>query len=309
MADENQIIGGGVFRFKNIDGLHKYLAKLDDSREIDFAQHRYLKRDGAQQEKMSRQPHAFTATFNYVGPTWIKDFRAFLKSVEEDPAGVLNHPIYGEMRAVYKKAQSTFDVVAAGNAATVTAFFVEDNLDTSLSNASGQGVAAKAQAVTAAIDDLELAMALYPSVSAAAAMLTTAAADFADAVSASASSRVADPSIPAALDDTATAAEHTIASLRADPLATSDADIYDAIKTVERLYAACQELMDAARSEKPPMVRWTVPATMSVYQIAGLFYGADGLERADEVLSNNPSIPNPAAILVGTVLLMATATV
>jgi prophage DNA circulation protein len=54
--------------FKGID-FSKYVTEWSDTRQLGLATHQYLKRRGAENEDMGRDPHVVHVVLSYTGPT------------------------------------------------------------------------------------------------------------------------------------------------------------------------------------------------------------------------------------------------
>jgi prophage DNA circulation protein len=307
MAD-NVLVGADVFRFGPLE-LHGNLQRLSDTREQRVAVHEPLKRDGQKVERMGRKGHQFEASLFFVGPTWRDDLLRFQALVEDEPTRIMVHPVYGRLRMFCQKVGALVEPAAATNAATCSATFIENNVDTKLTATAADGVAARSQQVTAEIEATTTAFEAFPDSEDAGADLTDAAKEFRAATVAAFEGGAADASLTSKLDAVAVAVEAAVVALRADDLYDEDATIFPAIQAGERLYDACQLLRLAYLAERPPLIEYSVPSLVNIAVLAGQFYGIDGLGRIDEILANNPEIENPAAIPAGAVLKMATATV
>lgn len=296
--------------FKSVD-LSKHLVEWHDTRQPSIAVHRYIKRDGAEVEKLGRKPHEVKATLAYAGKAWRSDWLPLQATIDADPGGLLVHPVYGKMQVVCQGYDgATMHVENAANLYIVPLAFIEDSIDTRIQAPNAQGPTAKqnlVQSFAAALLDRTPAT---PSTQASVLRYVTTATTYAAAATTAALVVAVDPSLGNKLDLVRAAAADARAALRADPLLGNDATGYEALALVEQVYDACVQLDDAVRAVKPTISIYTVPSTMHISVLAVRFYGPDGLARIAEILANNAGrIPNPAAIRAGTELLMASPTV
>jgi hypothetical protein len=79
------------------------------------------------------------------------------------------------------------------------------------------------------------------------------------------------------------------------------ADMAIAVSSVEETIAACQVLKESLEAARPPVITVIVPSLTDIISFAMGYYTENQLARASEILTLN-RIPNPAAILAGTVL-------
>jgi len=297
--------------FKGID-LSKNLTEWKDTRQQSLAPHRYIKKDGAEVEVLGRKPHQVKAMLAYAGPSWRTDWLPLAASLDQDPSGLLVHPVYGQMPAVCEGfLEATMNVEFAANLYVVPLTFIENQLgvSTQSQNAGPRALQQRAEAHGAAL--LKRAPAQRPVANNIGRFVTTALgyADQAVASTEQAMSygRLVEAQL-AAVDATAVDAREAI---RADPSTGDDADRYEMIALIELLYDDCVQLDAAVRTTRSPaLILYEVPSMTHIAVLSVRFYGPDGLSRIDEILANNPGlIPNPAAIAPGTLLTMAPPTV
>lgn len=91
--------------------LSRFVTDWKDTRQPGLAVHRYFGRDGGEVERIARKPHEAKVTLAFAGPSWRRDWLPIAASIDEDPAGPLVHPAYGQMQAVcqgFDAASSVF---------------------------------------------------------------------------------------------------------------------------------------------------------------------------------------------------------
>src|SRR5258708_5069898 len=76
-----------------------YVVEWHDSRQNKIARHSYIKRDGGETEPMGRRQHEARIRLAFIGPKWMDTFLALQAVIDENPNGVLTHPVYGDMNA------------------------------------------------------------------------------------------------------------------------------------------------------------------------------------------------------------------
>lgn len=288
----------------------KYVTEWSDTRQYAFATHQYLKRAGAENEEMARDPHRSSIVLSYTGPTWYVDFMALVAQLDKTAKGTLVHPLFGKMRAACLGWQNAkMNVEQAANLYVVPLLFVEDQLDTTVQSQQSQGPSTQQQQVTVYSNALLAASAKYLTAVTAITTLTNAATTYAAAAVASALSGKMDATLPqqlAAIRDSSMAARDAI---RADPADTQDAPRFPSVILVEQVLDACRQLSRSVQSFKPTITLYTVPARVHLAKLAHQFYRGDATTRMLEIQANNPGkIPDPHGIAPGTQLLMATPT-
>ncbi len=305
---KNLLTGSHVASFKGIE-LHRYLTSFSDTRRPRIARHEFPKRDGAKNEYMGREPHRTQWQLTFTGPGWIDDFLRLARAIDEDPSGLLVHPIFGPMQATCEGFdRSQVDIAQALDTVQVPLSFAENQLDGALDGTNGQGVAAKQQAVTTLLGELADAAVNYIAATVLTALSTynLAASAYAEAAGDSAIS-TAPASSPRSsdqkLDAVAQAAAALEAAILADPATTSQASAYPVLALIEEVYSACLELDEAILAARPPTVEYVIPATMHVAAIAAARYGANSAARIDDILALN-DLADPGAIPAGTVLVL-----
>jgi prophage DNA circulation protein len=133
--------------FKGID-FSKYVTEWSDTRQLGLATHQYLKRRGAENEDMGRDPHVVHVVLSYTGPTWFDDFMALIAALEQGAKGPLVHPLFGQMRAACRGFQDArMNVEQAADLYVVPLVFIEDSVDTTLELPTSQGPSAQQQQI------------------------------------------------------------------------------------------------------------------------------------------------------------------
>ena len=130
--------------WKGID-LSRFVTDWKDSRQSGLAVHRYFGRDGGEIERIARKAHEAKVTLAFAGPSWRKDWLPIAASIDEDPAGLLVHPAYGQMQAVCQGFDAaSMNIETASNLYIVPLSFVEDSIDTRLAATDRSAAAARA---------------------------------------------------------------------------------------------------------------------------------------------------------------------
>lgn len=296
-----------AFRFKDLD-LSGNLVSWNDKIGMRLAVHQYLKRDGAEVESMGAEPGRFTMRLCFLGSSWAKSYRALVASVRADPRGQMVHPLLGTMRVACEGIPDASVVPGdERDSVNLSIAFVEDALDAVALSERFPGPVAQAARVESDAIAVTTAIAGFFTAVAVAQTFTGYALTFAAAARQMFTSDVPDPSLEQRLASVGTAADDTTRAVMADPKATTNASAYAAIQRSQRLYASCLLLMESVSASRPALVTYVVPATASVATIAATLYGADALDRIDEILLLN-RVPNPLAVPAGTRLQLSTPT-
>ena len=304
----NRLTDTQAFRWKDQE-LHGFLTNFGDTSKPRLAIHEFLKRDGAAIEYMGRAPRRFKMSLVFVGADWRKRYVNLLASIDNDPKGLLVHPLLGKVRVACEGVDgSNVDVSRELDTISVPLTFVEDAVDTQLEATAEdkQSVSAKQALVTTRTSELSTNAAKFTTAATKVALAVSSATTYAAAAQAAALASTPDPTLATKLGDVQEACKDVRAAVLADPVATSAALAFPAIASAEQVYDACLQLAAAADALRPPTITFTVPQTMHVASLAARLYGKDGSRRIDENLTLN-RITNPAAIPGGTVLLVASA--
>lgn len=314
-----------AFVFKTKTGvvfdLSGALLGWNDSLLNRLATHQYLKRHGAEQEPMGRQPGRFTMRLAFFGAEWAKQYRAFVAAIGEEPRGTMDHPVLGTMPVACEGIQdAAVNPAQELDCVNLTVVFVEDAVDAIRKGGTFKGPSARkakidsmATSITGAVAGLATSLAIAED-------LAVAAVNFSTAASQSLNESTPDPSLPMQLAMVAIRVDRTQAAVRSDQAASratassapagsaavalsshADAASFDVLAMCQQLYAECVALAASASAARASPIRYTVPMTMHVATLCATFYGADGAARIDEVLALN-RIPRPYAIRSGTVL-------
>jgi len=297
--------------FKGID-LSKNLTEWRDTRQQSLAPHRYIKKDGAEVEVLGRKPHQVKAMLAYAGSSWRADWLPLAASLDQDPSGLLVHPVYGQMPAVCEGYQdAAMNVELAANLYIVPLTFIENQLGAAVqSQTSGpRAIQERTEAHGAAL--LQRA-AKQGRVANNIGRYVTTALGYAQAAAdqteqALSYGRLLESQLAQVELGAASARE----AIRADPTTGDDAARYEMFALIELLYDDCVQLDGAVRTTRAPaLIVYEVPSMTQIAALAVRFYGPGGLSRIDEILANNSGfIPNPAAIAPGTLLTLAPPTV
>src|SRR5438477_3560 len=134
---ENVLTGSSIASFKGIE-LHRYLVSFSDSRGPRVVTHESPKRDGAKIELMGRKPHRSDWQLIFTGRDWISTLRRLVSSIDDNPSGLLVHPIYGQMQVVCEGFdRASVNVAEATDTVSVPLVFIEDQLDQALTASQG----------------------------------------------------------------------------------------------------------------------------------------------------------------------------
>src|SRR5579871_925418 len=148
-------------KFKDLD-LSGALVSWNDKIGIRLATHRYLKRDGAENEPMGADPGEFRMRLVFVGPDWAKRYRELVTSIRQEPRGLMVHPLLGKVRVACQTSVGDVDPPRQRDTIQITLSFIEDAIDTALVVDDQEGPAAKQQKVTDNNNALTTAAAKYP---------------------------------------------------------------------------------------------------------------------------------------------------
>jgi prophage DNA circulation protein len=109
----------------------------------------FPKRAGAVVEDMNRGPRRLEVRLIFVGPTCANDFTKFEQDVQQNPVGLLIHPIAGKWQAFCEGPTHQVEFSRAVNEIQVTVGWTETSLDSDLPR-EVPDVATSAQSATAA---------------------------------------------------------------------------------------------------------------------------------------------------------------
>lgn len=305
MAKQSLITGGRGFAFRGVD-FTKWVTSWQDTRGVRNASHEYLKRDGAEGEGMGRAAHVATIKLCFLGETWRDDYLALQSKIDEDPGGLLTHPVYDDMQVRCDGVpDASMNVEEAPNQYEVTIVFREDKVDSKVATqptASGrsQEVDNNSERYSASYSTQ------FSGSSTQVDAFFTAAKTFTTAAEASVNNATRDPSLQSQLESVRKLAGLAVTALRSDSASHSDATAAGAIALVELTFDSCGQLFDL--SGQQGLVGHVVPGPIHVAALAAQFYGSDGYTRIGEILANN-ALSNPGMIPAGTKLVMAPPTV
>lgn len=357
MADPQYAAAPQAFTFQGRD-LRGQLVGWSGSTPRRSVSHQYPKRAGGLREDMGRGPRTLDVRLEFIGPSCAIDYLAFLDHVDQDPFGLINHPIAGQWRAFCNGPQEDVDFARSTNEIRVRVTWDESNLDlaavddildaaTAAQNTTNQQVAtqtavatfmanvviaqttsariiAKMQSAiglldqsTTPIDDMRTQIATVGGLNAKiigtaigiadkSQLLTQDVANYVDAATSTDLFFGVDTqagiisSANTLLGIVLTSGDDLEATLIA--ASPSSAGAAEAVGQKDELIGACLALADAIKSEKPPLINFTVPRLTDVISIATTLYPNDvSSTRASEIMGLN-RIKNPAAIPAGTVL-------
>lgn len=264
---------------------------------IRMASHRYLKRDGAQQEPMGADAAKATYRLTFVGPTMAADLRSLLATIRQQPRGLLVDPIFGQLQvACTGISDVTRDLRSSRNAVDVTIGFEEDSLDTTVQVDLLDSPAASAARVTARLRIVSTATDFPVSIAGVVSRVNL----FLSAVS-SAASGIVDLTLAAKLAASGRAIDVAVAEALANPVSTG-ARAYSSVSRLVDLYAACIAADRAVARSRPAPQTYTVDGPVSVFALAARLYGAaQAQQKAAEIMAAN-RISDPLWIPAGTTL-------
>ena len=146
-----------AFNFQAQD-LSGYVTAWSGKANREFAQHRFPKRAGARIEDMERAPRWIEARMIWTGKDCASKYEEFKQAVDQDPYGLLIHPLGERYNAFCQGPNEAVDFVRSIDEIQVTVAWIETELDqavaadtpdvaTAVQNASGALV--KAETTTA----------------------------------------------------------------------------------------------------------------------------------------------------------------
>ena len=301
------------FRFGDIS-LHGALLEWNDAFEFRFAKFEYLKRHGATQEPLGASAARFTFQCVYMGKTATQDYQQLLHKLRTRPGDLLFHPRLGRIEAVCKGLRSSERPAQSIDTIEFSLDFEENELDQTFSALLPGPIAG---AVNTARQNAKRAMdSLFPPnktsspldrvnqmiaiVKMAQSAQDLAADRFSTAAQAIANLPTLDPQLPSLLGAVQTKTDTLISALR--QTGRTDAELFPWTSAVRSMYASCIHLYQAVMSQKPPVVTFTVPASMSLSEICLALYGGDARDSLPQVQQLNPLLRTPYCIPAGTVL-------
>lgn len=364
MADPNYpaIPQGFTFQHRDLKGR---IVSFTGQKRRRFVVHEFPKRKGARVEDMDRSPQRLEVKLVFTGDNCAREYADFTASVDENPYGLIVHPIAGKWQAFCEGPLEDVDLNRAVDLIEVRVAWTETELDAAVARdvpdvatatqevtaqqsayqqavGAFMGALAKAEetrgkalaaidsalgqldAVTAPVDfmrDSVVAVSTAQStvigkvlaIQAKANLLTEDVTNLADATT----DLFAGGEVAAAIADNVDTllgivqqhAEDLQGELIAD--SPTPAGAADAVGAIDELVAACLTLSDAIAVARPPTIEWTVTKLTDVISLAQQIRDQAGSQArsvmsfASDIMALN-RIPNPAAILPGTVLLVPT---
>lgn len=285
--------------------LHQQLHQITDSRGPRVVIHEFPNRDGAKPETLGRRPHKTQWSLTFTGVTWRQDFLTLVQAIDDFPAGLLIHPIYGQMNVVCQGFDhSLLNIAESVDTITFELTFIEDQLD--LGVVQQQGAAAKQQAVTTASDDFNTAAAPYSDVNTRVAIqaLISQAALYADAAYTAITTAVLNPALGQLLNNVATSLTTVEAAILVDSHGLNTAATYDAIAAAAIVYSAALDLADEVALETAGFRTLVLAGDTSIAALAAVEFGPRALSVIDQILQLNPAITDPTRIVAGTQILL-----
>lgn len=300
------------FQFKDIV-LHGFCEGWEDEIPINLASYTYLKRDGGEQEPMGAGTKRFRFRCVYVGPDCGQQYQNLAASIQQEPRGPLVHPRLGRFNVACSGIRGTENVVTAIDVIEFTIEFLENQLDQGNGNPNQAGAQLRASQVTEALNSAteavakitnnRIANAVYAAATAAMVTFQDWAEQFRLAALDAAQTNSPDVALSKLLANVLQKRNLALAAVTATLPYTlqPEVSLTDARTSIYIAYAACLQLYQSVQDQKPAVVDFTVPATMSLNQVLVRLYGAQA--QANKVnLKVLNRIPTPYAIPGGTVL-------
>ncbi len=127
MADPTYAATPQTFTFggRKLSGLLETFSGRNPRR---YALHEFLKRPGARVEDMERGPRRFDARLTFIGDDCAKQYADFVKFIEENPYGLLVHPVAGKFNAFCEGPTEDVNLGRAVNEVSVRCAWVESNV-------------------------------------------------------------------------------------------------------------------------------------------------------------------------------------
>lgn len=305
--------------------LNGALEAYDHNISVRLASFEYLKRNGAEVEPMGAAQGKYSYRCTFLGPAPLSQggpqltpgsrYQQLVAALLEQPRGILNDPRLGKIQAAFAGLRSSETPQRAVDVVDFTLDFVQDSVDVALAaetqivpQQQGGKVLTTSAIYTAAIAARyasETNGLLQLVVSSTASYTDTAAAFVTAAVTASQNAQQ-NLALATQLGNVAAQLNANLAALAATTAFTLTSDVLLTPFRVQarEIYAGCIRLYYAVRAQLPPIVRYTVPATMPLGVLALRLYGADARRRQPEMLLLN-RIPNPFAVPRGFEMIIA----
>ena len=305
------ITSSDVFRFKGVE-LHGILIAWEIVAAMRVASHEYLKRNGGECEPQGAKQKQLTFRCLLQGAEQVKRLRALMEDWEREPRGQLIHPRLGRLNVCYESLRASEDPATAVDEISFQVTFLEDQADQAVSGARQSSPQQQAALVTSSSDSLTQSTALRfaDTVNAVLILVDTAARRLADttqrfvvAALEAAQNTAPDVALEALLGRVQLQRDAFLTALQASLAQTLESEVsLTGYRTDAYLvFARSVDLYNAVLAQRPPVIDWTVPATMAVTQILVQLYGKDARGKVDEFYLLN-RVPNPYAVLGGTKL-------
>ncbi len=320
------LINGETFQFKDIV-LHGTLENWNDQLGVRVANHKYLKRNGGEAEIMGIDQRRFNFKCVFISDV-TNNYKNLQASIYDNPLGLLIHPRLGKIQVACESLVANEDPANATNALEFNINFIENAVDTVINTSSGAvlpspqtTLSVMNQALTAlsitSLDVLPNGISVEGAFSVLALSARFALRDvlnsfiavgntFIQVASDAAASVYQVPALTSQLKDVVNQGNATIAYIK--NLGQPDVVMWPIIDNVKVTQASAQNTYNSIIAQKPPVVTFVVPTTMSLRTIAVRLYGPDAQSKIQELLILN-KIPYPAAIPMGTILLVSSPTV
>lgn len=311
------LFGAQFFTFTTKGGaaleLHGQLLGWTDKAAIRIANHEYLKRDGGECEPMGAAQERYSFRCCYIGPDLSILYRNVKATVKKEPRGQLVHPRLGKIDVACEGVHASENPEAAIDYLDFTIDFVENAVDTTVTQEIDIGPSMRARQVrdaislaTSAVSTIiseRIANTIYAAATTAVADFTTTIDRFRQDAEETANSSTPNLSLGTLLGRCAEKRDAAIVAVNKVITKTlqSDVSLVPARHAIYIAYAAAVQLYNAVLAQRPPVVQFIVPSPMPLTTVALRIYGAEASSKIDEIQQLN-RIPFPYWIPAGTVL-------
>ena len=305
-----------TFRFGDLE-LHGSLLSWDADGGAERADFHYLKRNGAETEPLGAKQKKFSFRCTLLAANTKNnvsaEFISIVSKLERRPRDVLIHPRLGRIKACFDTWQASEDPASAVDELTLTLTFVEDGTDQALTAIYQPGPSERAGQVGESQTTMNTAVeekyndpavdrkyAVYTATQTYSALATS----FTVAALQAAQSTVYDPGLLQRLNQLAAQRDLVLTALTESLLHTlqPDTSLTPYRVAVRGVYASAVELYNSVIAQKPPVISFTVPSSMSFFSALVRVYGPDAKGKLAEARMLNPHLVTPLWIPGGTIL-------
>lgn len=311
------LTGADFFSFTTRGGttleLHGALISWTNRVGIRLANYEYLKRDGGEADPMGAAQARFGYRCCFIGPDVALLGRNVINTVRREPKGQVVDPRLGTIRAACEGVHCSESPESAIDYWEFTIDFVEDSVDTAISDDVDVGPSVRARQVVAASElartaiDLivseRIASSVYAALVAAGVEYSTLTDRFADAALAAADAGLPDLTLDTLLGRVADKRDEVVLALNATLPYTREPDVslVGSRTAVYMAYAGCVQLLQAVQSRLPQLIEHTVATAEPLTTTLVRVYGKDARQMRQDFYRYN-RIPTPYWIPAGTKL-------